>query len=78
MDTLKHYKSLPHAQRIREMKRMLAEVFARLAQHGGASADDLRLLAEGLAESAHEMAEQEKHGQPALLDDLPAVNLGVN
>jgi hypothetical protein len=78
MDTLKRYKSLPHAQRIIEMRRMLSEVFANLAQHGGASADDLRLLAEGMAEAAHDMAEQEKAGLPRQLVAQPTVDFAVN
>jgi len=48
MDLLQRYKTLPRAQRLLQMKTLLLSIFERLVEHGGATRDDLRLLAEGL------------------------------
>lgn len=50
MDLLQRYASLPRAERMVEVKTMLRDVFRRLEEHGGASPDELRQLAEALVE----------------------------
>lgn len=47
-DLLVRYKELTPAARLAEMRTMLQEVFNRLEEHGGASMNDLTLLASGL------------------------------
>ena len=65
-DMLARYKSLTPTARLKELKTMLTEVFSRLEEHSGASADELVILAAGIQQhcerrrSARRTAQQAK------------------
>lgn len=57
VDMLVRYKTLPSATRVIEMKRMLTAVVDRLAEQGGATDEELRLITEALVHHVMECKE---------------------